>query len=105
MPSLMTLPVELLSKIVGFLDAKSDVANTRLVSHGIESIAAEKLFETATLYPQWFTEGDKLDIEDGLPGPLGYEAKVFMNLVDHERLKKFVKKIEIYTCEPHCVSF
>jgi hypothetical protein len=40
---------------------------------------------------------------DRLPGPLGYDAQSFKCIMMHETLREYVKQIEIYTCEPHCV--
>lgn len=46
--------------------------------------------------PQW--------ARDNFPGPPDYDAAVFLNIVENERLQKFVKEVQIYTCETHCVS-
>lgn len=40
---------------------------------------------------------------DRLPGPPGHDAQSFENIMLHETLRNYVKEIEIYTCEPHCV--
>jgi hypothetical protein len=45
--------------------------------------------------PQWAREN--------YPGPPDYDAAMFLNIVEDERLKKFVKKVHVYTCETHCV--
>lgn len=46
--------------------------------------------------PQW--------ARANFPGPPDYDAIVFLNVLDSDRLREFVKKVEIYTCETHCVS-
>jgi hypothetical protein len=45
--------------------------------------------------PQWVLEN--------YPGPPDYDAAMFLNIVENERLKKFVKNVHVYTCETHCV--
>jgi hypothetical protein len=46
--------------------------------------------------PQW--------VIDQIPGPPGYDSNSFKEILDHEKLKKYVKEVHIYTCETHCVS-
>jgi hypothetical protein len=40
---------------------------------------------------------------DRLPGPPGHDAQSFESIMLHETLRNYVKEIEIYTCDPHCV--
>ncbi|OAG05651.1 uncharacterized protein CC84DRAFT_1259051 [Paraphaeosphaeria sporulosa] len=44
--------------------------------------------------PQW--------ARDNFPGPSDYDAAVFLNIVENERLRNFVKEVRVYTCETHC---
>jgi hypothetical protein len=46
--------------------------------------------------PQWAL--------DGLPGPPGYDANLFKNILQHETFKKYVKEVHVYTCETDCVG-
>lgn len=45
--------------------------------------------------PQW--------ARDYLTGPPGYDAAMFLNILENDRLRKFVKDVQVYTCETHCV--
>lgn len=53
-------------------------------------------WEASACRPQWAREN--------FPGPSDYDAAVFLNILDNERLRGLVKKVEVYTCETHCVS-
>ncbi|KAF2446101.1 hypothetical protein P171DRAFT_471720 [Karstenula rhodostoma CBS 690.94] len=44
--------------------------------------------------PQWAREN--------FPGPPDYDAAAFLNILENERLRKFVKEVQVYTCETHC---
>jgi len=46
--------------------------------------------------PQW--------AEKKYPGPPGYDAKRFRNILEHDVFGNYVKHVEVYTCETHCVS-
>ncbi|KAJ4353886.1 uncharacterized protein N0V89_005616 [Didymosphaeria variabile] len=46
--------------------------------------------------PQWARED--------FPGPSDYDATVFRNIMENDRLKKYAKEVQVYTCETHCVS-
>jgi hypothetical protein len=46
--------------------------------------------------PQWAA--------DGFPGPPGYDANKFKNILQHVEFKKYVKEVQVYTCETDCVS-
>jgi hypothetical protein len=41
---------------------------------------------------------------DGFPGPPGYDANKFKNILQHVEFKKYVKEVQVYTCETDCVS-
>jgi hypothetical protein len=45
--------------------------------------------------PQWVT--------DGFPGPPGYDARLFRNILQDATLNKYVREVQIYTCETDCV--
>ena len=47
--------------------------------------------------PQW--------VLDELPGPPGYDAHAFKNILQHNKLKVYVQDVHVYTCDTHCVSF
>lgn len=97
-----SLPTELLSHIIRCLNANPDVANLRLVNRRLDPIAAAVLFQTVTLYPQWFTDNGSIP-EKCAPGPFGYDATIFKNIIEHTTLKKLAEKIVLYTVEPDCV--
>lgn len=94
----MTLPTEILSKIIAALPTRADIANSRLINKRLDEIAVELLFSNVTLYAHYFTE-------DGYrpPWPIDYHSRTFAKILDHEVLKTYVKKVTIYTCETHCV--
>lgn len=94
-----SVPNELLSKILGCLDAKSDLGNARLACKRFDQIAVEILFSSVTLYAHYF-----LDEGDYVPWPSDYDSQIFRNILDHQELKKHVRRVTIYTCETHCVS-
>ncbi|KAF1966478.1 hypothetical protein BU23DRAFT_324829 [Bimuria novae-zelandiae CBS 107.79] len=39
---------------------------------------------------------------EGYPGPRDYDATVFKNILENETLQKYVKEVQVYTCETHC---
>lgn len=43
-------------------------------------------------------------ISDYLPGPPGYDALKFKNILQHDTFKKYVREVQVYTCESNCVS-
>ncbi|KAL1608279.1 hypothetical protein SLS60_003218 [Paraconiothyrium brasiliense] len=45
--------------------------------------------------PQW--------ARDDFPGPPDYNAIMFRNIIEDDRLKRYVKEVQVYTCETHCV--
>lgn len=38
------------------------------------------------------------------PGPPGYDAQKFMDLLHNSNLRRCVQEVEVYTCDTHCVS-
>jgi hypothetical protein len=129
MASQKFLPNELLVRIFSHVHVKADLANLRLVSHAFESIATEFYFATVPLYAHWETEKDegqdnKEAGKDGADGGVGtkthtteapkscmqtpnninYDSRIFKNILDNDRLKTLVKKVDIYTCNPDCVG-
>lgn len=46
--------------------------------------------------PQWAT--------DGFPGPPNYDARLFRNILQDAKLNKYVREVQIYTCETDCVG-
>ena len=38
------------------------------------------------------------------PGPLGYDAQSFLNVLQHDSIKRCVQEVQVYTCETHCVG-
>ncbi|KAH7109865.1 hypothetical protein B0J11DRAFT_512724 [Dendryphion nanum] len=90
-----SLPTELLTRIVGFR-SKADLATTRLVNGRFNQIASSILFSELTLYAHYFDCYMRLP-----PWPLDYDAQKFKNVVNHGIFRPLVKKVCIYTCEPH----
>jgi hypothetical protein len=45
--------------------------------------------------PQWAI--------DGFPGPPSYDARLFRNILQDATLNKYVREVQIYTCETDCV--
>ena len=41
----------------------------------------------------------------GYPGPPDYDANVFKIIFENDTLRKYVKEVQVYTCETHCVSY
>lgn len=103
MASLIVLPNELLSRVVASLDRRSDIAAVRLVNRQLEETASRIYFARVPLYAEW----ENRDAEDFVPWPndINYDARMFKNLLDSEKLKKLIQRVDIYMCNPDCVSF
>lgn len=101
MPSLASFPVELVTRVVSLTVSRQDLAALRLTSRALEEIATPFYFSTVALYPEWDEDGAP---DPPFPNQIKYEAQYLANILDDERLKTLVKKIEIYTCNPDCVS-
>jgi hypothetical protein len=77
----------------------------RLASQRPSQIAAEMLFEEATLYAHWSPDEEDPSYDpETWPYPLDYNSQSFKNILEHRFLKNLVKKVTVYTCETHCVS-
>jgi hypothetical protein len=46
--------------------------------------------------PQWAM--------DGFPGPPDYDARLFRNILQNTTLNRYVRELQIYTCDVYCVS-
>ena len=101
MASLAALPVELVTKIVSHAVSKRDIAALRLTNRTLNQIATPFYFSTVPLYPEWDEEETP---DPPFPNQIEYEARYLNNILDDEKLKRLVKKIEIFTCNPDCVS-
>lgn len=106
MAGLVDVPNEILFKIVAFLPSNRDIGNARLVSRRINDIAVEILFSNVTLYAHPSPNKDDDDAGNGDEDPalLEYDPQMFMNILEHDVFKTYVKGVTIYTCETHCVS-
>jgi hypothetical protein len=38
------------------------------------------------------------------PGPLEYDAQSFLNVLQHDSIKRCVQDVQVYTCETRCVG-
>lgn len=107
MCALLSLPVEIAYEIVGYLE-KKDVANVRLTNRALNDVAVRELFSSVTLYARFCSDSDVEEnesyYEDSDEGEK-YDPQMFRNILQSETLKQHVRKVGIYTCEPHCVSF
>ena len=97
----MSLPVELVTKIVSHVSLRQSLAALRLTNHTLNTISTPFYFSTVPLYPEW-DEEEKPD--PPFPNHIDYDARYFKSILDSENLKKLVNKVEIYTCNPDCVS-
>jgi hypothetical protein len=100
MTSLVSLPVELVTKIASHVPRR-DLATLRLTCRTLKEIVTPYYFSTVPIYPEWH--------EDEAPDPpfpnhIDYESRYMRNILDDEHLKKLVKKVQIYTCNPDCVG-
>lgn len=100
MPPLTSLPVELVTKIVSYVSPRRGLATLRLTCKTLNAIATPLYFHTVPLYPDW--EWDEKD--EPFPNHIEYEALYFKSILDSANLKELVKKVEIFTCNPDCVS-
>ncbi|KAF2442926.1 hypothetical protein P171DRAFT_474243 [Karstenula rhodostoma CBS 690.94] len=98
--SLMSLPIELINKIVFHIPQRSDLAALRLTSQTLNTISTPYYFSTVPLYPDW----DEDSVSGGLPFPnsIEYDVRYFANILDSDNLKKLVRKVVIYLCNPDC---
>lgn len=105
MVSLISLPTKILARVVAQLPSKEDIANIRLTSRFFNDIATPKLFSTVPLYAHWRSESsDGEEVSDFSENEDVYDARQFKNILNDEKLSKYVRKVDVYTCEPHCVS-
>lgn len=111
MASLNSLPNELLGRIFAFVNCKSDLASLRLVDQSLNYVATEYYFASVPLYPHWLglenPHDDEYDYDGYVPFPndIVYDARMFKNILESEQLKRLVKKVDIYTCNPDCVGW
>ena len=101
MSFLTSLPVELVTKIVSYVSPRHGLAALRLTNKTLSVIATPFYFHTIPFYPEW--EWDSENYEP-FPNQIEYKASYFRNILDDDHLKKLVKKVAIYTCNPNCVS-
>jgi hypothetical protein len=116
MAVLTALPNELLDRVVSFVHVKKDLAHLRLVSRAWNDLSKPYYFATVPLYAHWEREVDDededCDKEAGrntkssmrTPNDADYNAEIFKNILEYEEVRKLVKKVDIYTCNPDCVS-
>ncbi|KAJ4291847.1 hypothetical protein N0V90_009743 [Kalmusia sp. IMI 367209] len=80
---------------------KADLASLRLTNRTFESIATPLYFASVPLHTHWSDdEGEKVD--PPWPNGIDYDAPLFANVLDNERLKKLVKKVDVYMCNSDC---
>lgn len=103
MPSLMSLPNELLTTIASCVRRRADIASLRLVNRCFESIATPFYFTSVPLYAHW-SEEEGEEVEPQWPNGVGYDARVFAHILDDEKLRGLVRKVDVYMCNPDCVS-
>ncbi|OAG01549.1 uncharacterized protein CC84DRAFT_1262603 [Paraphaeosphaeria sporulosa] len=98
--NLSSLPIELIDKIVLHVPQRSDLATLRLTSQMLNAISTPYYFATVPIFPDW----DEDSAIDGLPFPnqVEYHPRYFASILDSEKLKKLVRKVEIYLCNPDC---
>jgi len=104
MPSFGSLPNEILLQIVGVLDCRRDIGNVRLVNRTLGAIAKGPYFASVALYPHWEDDEDLIDDEPPWPNNVDYTVASFKHILDDEDIKPLVKSVDIYTCNPDCVS-
>lgn len=105
MASLNTLPKELLCRVSNFLDRKVDLANCRLVNRRLGEAATRSYFETVPLYADWApNDPDEPDKDPPWPNNIAYDARMFKNILDSDKIRGLVRRVDIYTCNPDCVS-
>lgn len=100
MPSFGSLPNEILFQIVSQLTSRSDIGNVRLANRTLSNIAKRAYFASVCLYPEWEDDDDK----PAWPNDTDYDVDTFKIISDDERIKPLVKSVDIYTCNPNCVS-
>ncbi|PVH94471.1 hypothetical protein DM02DRAFT_618595 [Periconia macrospinosa] len=106
MTDLTSLPVEILSEIVGYLEKKS-LASVRLTNRVLNDIAARHLFSSVTLYVSFVSDNDFEDEDEDYPyceyeEEGKYDPQIFRNILESEMLNKYVKKVDVYLCKTHC---
>jgi hypothetical protein len=97
---LMSLPVELINKIVFHVPRRSDLATLRLASQTLNTISTPYYFATVPIYPDWDKETMP---KPPFPNAIEYSVLYFENILDSDKLKRLVRKVEIYMCNPDCV--
>jgi hypothetical protein len=68
-------------------------------------------FATVPLYAHWGYD-DPEDAEPNMntqasmrtPNDVNYNAGIFKNILENEELRNLVNKVDVYTCNPDCVS-
>lgn len=97
----MSLPVELITNVVSHVPERNCLATLRLTNQILNTIATPYFFAAVPLYPEWSEDSEH---DPPFPNQIEYEAFYFRNILEDERLSKLIKKVEIYTCNPDCVS-
>lgn len=104
MPSFESLPNEVLDQIVGRLTCRRDIGNVRLINRFLNTIAKPSYFASVALYPHWEDDEDLMDDNPPFPNNIEYDVANFKNILDDDGIRPLVKSVDIYTCNPDCVS-
>jgi hypothetical protein len=99
MAEVASLPNELLDRIISYVRVRRDLANLRLVNRALDDLTKPLYFATVPLYAHW---ADNSTVRT--PNDANYNAGIFKNILDDEKLRKLVKRVDIYTCNPDCVG-
>jgi hypothetical protein len=97
---LLSLPIELINRIVFYVPRRSDLATLRLTSQTLNTISTPYYFATVPIYPDWEEETAP---DSPFPNAIEYTIQYFANILDSDKLKRLVRKVEIYMCNPDCV--
>lgn len=101
--NLTSLPAELVDKVVYHVSQRSDLATLRLTSKTLNAISTPYYFATVPVYPEW----KERDEEEGIrpyPNQVEYHARYLASILTDMRLNVLVRKLDIYLCNPNCVS-
>ncbi|KAL5417940.1 hypothetical protein PMIN06_002387 [Paraphaeosphaeria minitans] len=98
----MSLPIELIDRIVFHVSQRSDLATLRLTSHTLNAIATPYYFATIPMLP----DSDVGSVSGCLPSPnrIEHHTRYFSSILNSEKLRKLVRKVEIYFCNPDYVN-
>lgn len=99
---LLSCPDEVLTAFVSYVVCKADLASLRLTNCQFEAIATPFYFASVPLYAQWERGDGNAFVKS--PSDVDYDVRVFAHILDNERFKRMVKKVDVYTCNPDCVS-